>query len=109
MITYTWNITEISAYPEYYNLDNVIFNIEWRLDGTDGEHSGYSFGAQSLTLDDIGLLFTPYNDLTKEQVLGWTLDAMGEETINILKYNIVTQIQDQKNPLVVKLPLPWMG
>ena len=107
MITYTWNILEISAYPEYYNLNNVIFNTVWRLDGSDGDHSGYSLGVQPLDISNIGLSFTPYSDLTKEQVLGWIVDAMGEETINTLKSNIELQIQDQKNPLVVKPQLPW--
>jgi len=49
--------------------------------------------------------FTPYDDLTQEQVLGWCY-ANGVDQAAI-EANVTQQINDQINPPVIALPLPW--
>jgi len=49
--------------------------------------------------------FTPYDDLTQEQVLGWCYANGVDKTA--IEANVTQQINDQINPPVVTLPLPW--
>jgi hypothetical protein len=117
MITYTWHITEMTSYSAYEScptcnvednelFENVVYNIGWKLIGTDEAYSGYAIGAQSLPVN-IDSNFTPYEQLTQAQVLQWVFEQMGEDTINVLKQNISLQIQNQIETGSKKLMLPW--
>lgn len=97
----------MDAYPEQDTETNVVFNVHWTLTGDDGEgHTGHVYGSQSVSVD-ITDGFTPYEDLTETQVLGWVKDAMGEEQVAAHEANVAKQIDDQVNPPVVRPPLPW--
>lgn len=50
--------------------------------------------------------FTPYEDLTQEQVLGWCYENGVDK--NAIEANVTLQIQNQIDPPVVTLPLPWV-
>jgi hypothetical protein len=73
---------------------------------TEDTYEGYVYGTVSITLDEGGE-YTPYNQLTQEQVIGWVKDSLGEEQVTELEANVATQIQNQKTPPVVTPPLPW--
>lgn len=105
-ITYTWSVVQMDCYPEYEQEADVVFNVHWTMNGVDGEYTGSVYGSQSLTLDS-GSTFTPYADLTEEQVVGWVKAAMGEEQVLSLEANVAQQIDNQINPPVVNPPLPW--
>lgn len=105
-ITNTWAVVQMDAYPEADGETDVVFNVHWTLTGTDGEYTGSVYGSQAVTLDG-SAPFTPYADLTEEQVIGWVQDALGEEQVAAYEANVATQIADQINPPVVTPPLPW--
>jgi hypothetical protein len=103
-MTTNWNINQLNAYPEKDGKQDVVFTVHWTLEGVDGEFTGSSYGSCGVTLDP-SAPYTPYADLTKDQVLGW-IWASGvdkEETENAVN----AQIESQKNPTVVSPPLPW--
>ena len=50
--------------------------------------------------------FTPYDQLTEAQVLQWCY-ANGVDK-NAIEANVTLQIENQINPPVVTLPLPWV-
>ena len=50
--------------------------------------------------------FTPYNELTEQQVLDWCFANGVDKTA--IEANVSLQIQNQINPPVVVLPLPWV-
>jgi hypothetical protein len=50
--------------------------------------------------------FTAYPDLTEAQILGWVF-ASGVDQAAI-EANVTAQIENQINPPVVALPLPWV-
>jgi len=106
LITNTWAVVQMDCYPEYEGEADVVFAVHWRLDATDGTYSGSAYGSIGVSLDE-GSNFTPYEDLTEEQVIGWVQDAMGEEQVAQLEANLAKQIADQANPPVVAPPLPW--
>ena len=103
-ITNTWNVVQMDAYPEYEGEPDVVFTVHWTLSGTDGTYSGSSYGSVGITLTE-GSTFTPYADLTLDQVLGWVwangVDKDAQETA------VAAQIEAQINPTVVTPPLPW--
>lgn len=105
-ITNTWTIAQLDCYPEYDGETGVVFTAHWRLTGVDGEHTGSVYGTVGLTLDPEAP-FTPYADLTQDQVVGWVKDALGEEQVAAYEANIDKQIADQINPPVVTPALPW--
>jgi hypothetical protein len=104
--TYTWNIVAMDSYPEVDGETDVVFTTHWTVSGTDGTYTGSVYGTQSVTVDS-SEPFTPYDQITLEQAVTWTQEGMGAEQVASIEANIDTQIENQINPPVVQLPLPW--
>lgn len=105
--TLTWNVVQMDAYPEKDGLTDVVFSVHWGLTGDDNDgHTGYVYGSVGVTLDP-SAPYTPYADLTLDQVIGWVKDALGAEQVASLEANVAAQIEQQINPTVVTPPLPW--
>jgi hypothetical protein len=105
-ITNTWGIVQLEAYPEYANETNVVFTVHWNLTGTEDTHTGYVYGSVGLELDEEAE-FTPFADLTKEQVIGWVHEALGPEQVATYEESVANQIEVSKTPTVVYPTLPW--
>lgn len=105
-ITNTWVIVQMDAYPQADGETDVVFNVHWRLNATDGTYNGSVYGSQGVALNPEAP-FTPYADLTQDQVIGWVQDAMGAEQVASYEANVAAQIEAQANPPVVTPPLPW--
>ena len=105
-ITNTWVVAKMDAYPELNDETNVVFNVHWRLAGTDGTYTADVYGSVSVPVDP-DTPFTPYADLTHEQVVGWVQSALGDENVAACEAKIAKRIADQINPPVVTPPLPW--
>ena len=100
-MTYTWNNKTVDTYPSLEGETSVIFNVHWRLAGTnDSDNTGSVYGTQSLETSDLSN-FTAFADITEEQINGWTEAALGAEKVAELKANIDAQIEQQINPTVV--------
>ena len=104
--TYTWNIVAMDSYPEFEGEPDVVFTTHWTVSGTDGTYTGSAYGTQAVTLSDTEP-FTPYDQITLEQAVTWTQEGMGAEQVASIEANIDQQIENQINPPVVQLPLPW--
>jgi hypothetical protein len=96
----------MDAYPEYEGEADVVFTVHWTLTGTDETYVGSVYGSVGVSLDE-GATFTPYEDLTEAQVIGWVQDALGAEQVAAYEANVAQQIADQIDPPVVTPPLPW--
>jgi len=105
-ITNTWNIVAMNAYPQHEGETDVVFTVHWTLVGTDGTYTGSVYGSVGVTYDS-SLPFTPYAQLTQDQVIGWVKEALGEEQVANYETNVAAQIENQANPPVVTPPLPW--
>jgi hypothetical protein len=106
-VAFNWNVVQMDCYPEVDNEQDVVFTVHWTLTGTEDTLIGSVYGSVGVTLDAESP-FTPYSELTKEQVVGWVKDALGEETVAATEANVAQQIQDQIKPKVVTPPLPWV-
>ena len=104
-ITYTWTVVQMDAYPEVDGEQDVVFTVHWTLNGTNGTYSGSTYGSVGVTVNP-DEPFTPYADLTQEQVLGWIWTSGVDKDAN--EANVAQQIENQINPPVVTPPLPWV-
>lgn len=104
--TYNWTVVQMDAYPEEDGETDVVFNVHWTLTGEEAGFTGSVYGSQSVSIDP-DVPFTPYEDLTETQVIGWVQSAMGAEQVASYEANVAKQIEDQIYPPVVTPPLPW--
>lgn len=104
--TYNWTIQAMDCVPQEDGHTDVVVVAHWNVSATDGTYTSSAYGTQSFTYDPVST-FTPYNQLTQEQVVGWVQDGMGAEGVASLEANLNTQIENQINPPIVTPPLPW--
>jgi hypothetical protein len=104
-MTILWIIERLLVKPIEGSLTDVVITADWRCNGTDETYSGTCYG--SCSFQPPSGSFTPYEDLTEQQVLDWCF-ANGVDQAAI-EANVTQQINDQINPPVVTLPLPWVS
>jgi hypothetical protein len=105
--TYTWSFPALDAYPQHEGQTDVVFTVHWILNGIDGNgHDGSVYGTVAVTYN-AGSPFTPFAQVTKDQVYNWVIAALGAEKVTELQANIDKQIQEKANPTVVSLSPPW--
>jgi len=102
-MTILWIIERLLVKPTEGSLTDVVITADWRCNGTDDTYSGTCYG--SCSFQPPTGEFTPYEDLTQAQVLNWCY-ANGVDQAAI-EANVTQQIENQVNPPVVTLPLPW--
>ena len=102
-MTISWIIERLLVKPTEGSLTDVVITADWRCNGSQESYSGTCYGSCSFAPPSGA--FTPYPDLTQDQVLGWCF-ANGVDK-NAIEANVTQQINDQINPPVVVLPLPW--
>jgi len=103
MTTISWIIERLLVKPTEGSLTDVVITADWRCNGTDGSYSGTCYGSASFAPPTEA--FTPYDQLTEAQVLGWCYANGVDKTA--IEANVSTQINDQINPPVIAPPLPW--
>jgi len=110
-ISIVWTIERLLCKPAEGTLTDVVITADWRCNSTetigtgDDEktYSGTCYGSASFQPPSGS--FTPYEDLTQDQVLGWCF-ANGVDQ-KAIEANVTQQINDQINPPVIAPPLPW--
>ena len=103
-MTILWLIERLLTKPIEGSNPDVVITADWRCNGTDETYSGTCYGSCSFAPPSGS--FTPYEDLTQDQVLDWCY-ANGVDQAAI-EANVTLQIENQINPPVVVLPLPWV-
>jgi hypothetical protein len=106
MNTYEWTPERLDAYPEKDGFNDVVFVVYWRVTATDGEHEATVAGSQMVEMDPEGD-FTPYDKLTKDQVLSWVQASMGQGKIAEIESYLDQQIANQIKPPEASPALPW--
>jgi hypothetical protein len=104
--TYTWIAEQLDCYPQRDGQPDVVFTVHWRLNGTDGTNTATVYGSVGLNYEP-GQPYTPYADLTQQQVVGWVQGALGSEQVAQIEAALAANIAAQINPPVVAPPLPW--
>ena len=102
-----WYINQLECLPQDGTLTNFVVVVNWARFVKETinavEYFASVYGAQSFSKDDVAN-FIPYEDLTYDIVCGW-LDASID--VAALDLNLDAQIENQVNPPIVVLPLPF--
>lgn len=106
--TYSWVIQQMNCVPQEDGHTDVVMTVHWRQNATDGTYNATVYGTVGLTYT-AGSPFTPYADLTQQQVIGWVEEALGPEQCAQITANLTQQLADQVTPPVVTPPLPWVA
>lgn len=103
----TWVIEQMQCAPQQDGETDVVITAAWRCNGeqanSDKTYTGTVYGSCGFAYT--GGEFTPYDKLTQDQVLGWCWSSGVDK--DATEANVQTQIDNQINPPVVVLPLPW--
>ena len=102
-MTPIWTITGMSAYPQSEGETDVVFQVNWQCHATEDSYSAVSVGSVPVTYT-AGTPFTPYDQLTQDQVWGWINPSIDRPEIEA---NLQAMIDEQKTPAIVNPPLPW--
>ena len=102
-----WVISQIEVINQVGDLEKVAYRIHYRRQMTETvEDKTYFAETYSvITLPEADPQnFTPYEQLTKEQVEGWLASALNVEAIDA---SLAAQIEDKKHPKTSAPALPW--
>lgn len=113
--TITWKVTNLDCYPKYDQETDVVFTVHWDCLGNmtvaTGSLSGSTYNSRVYGTTGVmyhsGSNFTPYDQLTEPQVLGWTFESMGDAQKANYETAASNAIYTQIDPPVVSPPLPW--
>ena len=107
--TITWVIEWMTVKPTEGSLTDVVVTAGWRCNGaesagTPSKDYVYSiYGSSTFPMPEG--TFTPYDQLTQAQVLGWVWAGGVDKTAT--EASVQTSITNEIDPPVVQLPLPW--
>ena len=103
-ITFNWSISKTQVLPVQDGIANVVTKAEWFVNAVDADSNmtSSSSGTCSFSLGDT---FTPFEDLTEQQVLDWCfapkivrqIDSQNNvvATVKHLKVDTETQLTEQ--------------
>lgn len=104
-----WYINQLECLPQDGDLKDFVVVCHWsrfaKETVNDKEYQAYVYGSQSFSKDDVSD-FIPYEELTYDIVCGW-LDATLD--VEALDLNLDAKIENQVNPPVIVLPLPFVN
>lgn len=96
-----WNIAQL----ERHLSDGAVYTAHWTVNLQDQGESAGCYGSIGLS-DPDPANFTPYEQLTQEQVIGWVKDKLGEEQVVSIEAALATQIEQKLHPTNAQ-GLPW--
>ena len=105
MTTYTWTVNQM------FTLDTpdpgFVVRVFWTLTGTDNGVSAALTGVSEFAQP--GDPFTPYDQLTQDQVIGWVQASISPQEQANMEISINANIQSRLNPPPTPepQPLPW--
>lgn len=104
--TITWIIECMNVSTQTIDgFQQVVLSAGWRCTGTDGTYTASNYGSASFPQPATGGQFTPFDQLTENQVLGWCFSNGVDQTAT--EASIRTQLDNLQNPPVVQPQLPW--
>ncbi len=109
--TITWSIQWMQCKATEGSYADVVVTAGWLCQGAQTEgsgnaavtYNGSSYGSASFPMPEG--TFTPYDQLTQTQVLGWCWANGVDQTA--VEAGVQSQIDGYINPPIVQLPLPW--
>lgn len=98
MTTFNWQVVQMDRLTS----DGFVVTVHYNVSATEDTYSASTYGTIGYTQEP-GETYTPYDQLTESQVVGWVQTSLGQETVEA---SLQSQIDLQKNP-VQAAGVPW--
>ena len=99
----TWKIESMIVKPQDGSHTDVVVTAGWTCTARQGDYSAGNYGTVGFSA--LGDVFTPYESLTEDEVLGWCYaNGLDREAVEA---NVTRELADKIDPPVVSKPLPW--
>ena len=106
-MTIAWIIEQLDVIPQTQTPDetytDVVITAHWRCNGEQDGFTSTVYGTCSFSQP--GSPFTPYDQLTQDQVLEWCWSSGVDKEAT--EASVQQQLDNQINPPVISPPLPW--
>jgi hypothetical protein len=97
--TFTWNIAQL----ERETSDGYVFTVHYTIDANDGTYNAGGYGSIGLERPETDLI--PFADLTKDLVINWVKEKLGNAT----EIEAALQLQlDEQHAPTKALGMPWV-
>jgi hypothetical protein len=97
-ISYNWQIVTMDRLTS----DGFVVTVHYNVSAVDGDYSANTYGTVGYT-EQPGESFTPYDQLTETQVVGWVQESLGKDEVEA---SLASQIEAQKHP-TQESGVPW--
>lgn len=108
MTQFTWVINQLNCLVSSDGLQDVINVIHYSYFATDVDETGKEWVASMYGTANVEQPnpqnFIPYADVTELEVTNWLEQVLDVST---MQANLLANIELQKHPVEVTLPLPW--
>ena len=101
--TFSWSIANL----ERHTADGVVFTVHYTVNAEDGTYSTGAYGSLGLEAPEPDTM-TPFDDLTKEIVVGWVKNKFGDEKVAEIETALQAQL-DEKHAPTKAVGLPWVS
>jgi uncharacterized GH25 family protein len=98
MTTFNWSVNQMDR----LTADGFVVTVHYNVSATDDTYQASTYGTIGYTQEP-GETYTPYDQLTEAQVVGWVQTSLGKDTVEA---SLQSQIELQKNP-VQAAGVPW--
>jgi hypothetical protein len=96
-MNYQWNVVQMDRLTS----DGFVVTVHYTVNAVDGDYTASTYGTVGYTQGEGS--YVTFSNLTKEQVIGWVKDSIGQSTV---EESLAAQITAQKNPVQLS-GLPW--
>jgi hypothetical protein len=98
-VTVAWNIANL----ERETADGYVYTAHYTVDATDGTYSAGAYGSIGFERPE---QLIPFKDLTKDQVIEWVKEALGDDKVLEIGQALLSQIEEQRQP-TKQAGVPW--
>jgi len=107
MANTTWDIAQLERHlPDGETCpDGAVYTVHWTASLEEDGETASAYGSIGLG-DPDPASFTPFSELTKEEVVDWVFAALGVDQVVSIEEALHNQIQQKVNPTSAT-GMPW--
>tara|TARA_Y200000002_G_C22500663_1_gene587005 strand:- start:220 stop:543 length:324 start_codon:yes stop_codon:yes gene_type:complete len=91
-MTLTWAITSLDTIKSENSLSDIVYNIGWKLTGTDSGFSYVKTGKAIHLASPESSSFTAYNSLVESDVISWLKAHLGSTEVTAIETVVSNEV-----------------
>lgn len=105
-MTIQWSVLSMECISNENGLTDVVYKVNWLCYAKNGFIDGASQGFVVVEYNP-DVPYTPFNQLTQNQVLQWVYEVLGQDGISAAEAQASAIASQKATPIIVTPPLPW--